>query len=163
MTKTTPPRRRLDRQKRLVTKPLEPVTDRAKLAQLRAVVYGIHSLAAAVRTLRLSNRLMARAMGEYRDGDKNYAPSTIAHWRHPRARLSVKMKATILEHAARVLDEWVKREAGSALASRVRFDMTVNSPWRCRLLVRCDCGHWELLDLRRRAWARCQACRKERR
>jgi len=140
-------RKRKTVHKRAVSKQLEPVTDLAKLKNIRGAVYGIHGLGDAIRVMHSSNRLMGRAMGEYRADRDNYSPSTVSHWRHPRAQWSVKMNDDNLNHAALVLDDWVKRELGRG---DVQFDMTVNSPWKCSLLIQCGCGHWEKLDLRRK-------------
>ena len=144
-------------EKTVVSKSLAAVTDLVKLEKMRETVYGIHGLNDAILAMGSSNRIMARAMGEYRADKDFYAPSTVSHWRHPRAQWSVKMNADNLDHAARVLDDWVKRELGRG---DVRFDMTVNSPWKCKLLIRCECGHWQRLDLRRKNTKLCKECCK---
>ena len=140
--------------KRPISKQLDPVTD---IVKMREVVSGIHGLDDAINALGSSNRLMGRAMGEYRNDKRFYSASTISHWRHPRAGWSFKMHSEHLNQAGLVLNDWVQHELGRA---DVRFQMRVNSPWRCWVEVQRECGHWEKFDMRRANAKHCKGCAK---
>lgn len=142
--------------KAVVSNRIVTVTDLAKMRYLLSGIRGINDLILAMGS---SNADMGRQMGEFRDGD-NYAPCTISQWRHPRKRNYDKMRRVNIEHARQVLRRFIQECVGS---DRVNVQLHANSPWRCTLEYRMDCGHWEKVDLRRAQWTRCGKCVKGKR
>jgi hypothetical protein len=137
--------------KAVVSNRIVTVTD---LVKTRAVVSGIRGMSDLILAMGSSNKDMGRQMGEFRDGD-NYAACTISQWRHPRKQNYDKMRPPNIEHARQVLRRFIQEGVGS---DRVNVDICANSPWRCTLEYRLDCGHWVKFDLRRARWTRCARC-----
>lgn len=104
----------------------------------------IRSPRAAMRLMEWSYRIAGIEIGAWM-GRKPYSKATVIRWCHRRgSRWYLPLDAEKLNAWGHALNDWVTRQV-----PELRFQMRVNSPWKCWLEEQDARGKWRKVDLRR--------------